>query len=191
MNEGFGDLSKRVEAGFDNVGDRIDELDQTVTRGMITIHVDLMSIEGTLDDFSARVDLGFGQLEARLGGLSDLLTDLVQAAKTPEQTWALEQFDIGRDALRKHLYHEAIEHFDRAINGYKDRTGYKLDHRPHHMLGILYRGPFDDFPADLVNLAKAEQAYISAVRYAGADYKEDAARAAPVRVRFSTLAPMV
>jgi hypothetical protein len=45
------------------------------------------------------------------------------------------------------------------------------------MLGIVYRGQFDEFPENLINLKEAEQAYLRAARYAMADHKEHAGRA--------------
>jgi tetratricopeptide (TPR) repeat protein len=177
LDAGFRDLSQQVGEGFQTVSENLQAMDETLSDGFVVLHADLRSVEETVNDFSARVSIGFGRVEAQLGSLADSLTDLMKVAKTPEQTWALEQFEIGRDAFRKKLYEEAIELFERAIDGYGGRTGYKLDHRPHHMLGILYRGDLDSFPEDRIDLTKSEQSYLNAARYARADHKTDAARA--------------
>ena len=165
----------RVQEGLRDVSDRLDSMDQTLVQGVITLHTDLMSIEGSVHDLTAKFDWGITRLEAGIGGVRDLLEDLIRLAKTPEQTWALEQYGIALDAFSRDLYPESLEHIERAINGFEGHTGYKLEHRFHRLLGMILRTDTEvrDFP-------KAENAYLNAARYAGDRNKWDAALALTV-----------
>jgi len=91
----------------------------------------LNRVSTQLRDIQATFEWGFSEMLFALSEVSESLDALVLIAKTPSQTWAYEQFDMGRDAYRKCLMEEAIEHIERAINGHGDHTGYKLEYRFH------------------------------------------------------------
>jgi tetratricopeptide (TPR) repeat protein len=148
----------------------INELQETVVEGLGTL-------DASINELSAKFDWGIARLEAALGGINDSLSDLVRLVGSPERTWAYEQFDMARDAFRRGLFPEALEYIERAINGDQHHTGYKIEHRFHHFLGIVRRGDYKNTSPDIVDLEKAERAYVNASRYAEADHKSDAARA--------------
>ena len=55
---------------------------------------------------NAKFDWGFSQLIAGIGRTNDSLEELIATAKTPAETWAYEQHEIARDAIRRELYPE-------------------------------------------------------------------------------------
>ena len=177
LQRGFSDMSQALDQGLSAVSQGLGQIDGTLMEGFVVLHSDLSSIGNTVNKLSAKFDWGLARLEAAIGGVNDTLQNLVKLARTPEQTWAYEQFEIARDAFSQRLYPEALEHVDRAINGYLSHTGYKLEHRFHYLCGIIRRGAYTNSSPDIVNLPQAELAYLNAARYAEANYKPDAAQA--------------
>jgi tetratricopeptide (TPR) repeat protein len=111
---------------------------------------------------------------AGIGRVNDSLQELIAVAKTPAETWAYNQYEIARDAIRRELYPEAVEALRRAINGHGDHVGYKLEYRFHYTLGILYLGDTKNLDPEILDLAKAETSFLTAARYARADYPQEA-----------------
>ena len=173
INEGSRAIIDRITKS----NETLDRIDDTLHDGFIELHWDLYSINSSIQDLSAKFDWGFSEFLLRLGSLDDSLETLIRLAKTPEQTWAYEQFDIARDAFRKRLYSEALEHLERAISGYQAHTGYKLEHRFHYLQGTIYLGGYQNSSPDIVDLDKAEQCFFKAYRYSEMDLKKEAARA--------------
>jgi tetratricopeptide (TPR) repeat protein len=168
----------RLEATVEAEGDRLAGVIQDEMTGLRrTIHADFGSIKETLDCLCATFDWGIAHLESAIGGLNDSIRNLIVIAQTPERTWAYEQFDIAREAFRRGLYPEALEHIERAIEGSAQHPGYRLEHRFHHLRAIIRRGDYKNSSPEIVNLRKAEDAYVLAARYAGADHAPDAAAA--------------
>lgn len=113
---------------------------------------------------------GFTQTFALIGRTNDKLDALIRVARTPSQTWALEQFDNARDEYRRGLYGEALESVERAINGYGGNPGYKTEFRFHMLLGTLRLGDNQNADASVLDAALAETAFLNATRYSGTDY---------------------
>lgn len=191
LREGFSGLSEDIravdstlEGGFQQLSDdlgTIDEslagIDDTLRVGFVTLHFDLGKVRESLVEMGATFEWGFNELAMRLGHIGDTLGELLRVAKTPEQTWAYEQFAIACDANRKGLYNDAIDYAQRAITGYQSHTGYRLDHRAHHLLGLIYLGDRKSASSGPANPETAEKHLLDAARYAEADYAADAARA--------------
>jgi tetratricopeptide (TPR) repeat protein len=163
------DNIRAVEAS----GERIVE---ALADGFSTLSYDLQEISAGISELNATFHWGFGQMIAGIGRMNDSLEALVKIAKTPVQTLAFNHFEIARDAFRQGLYREAFEELDKAIQGDHTSPGYKLEWRFHHLHGIIRLG-FADCDLALVDLGKAEDAFLKAARYAQRDYPEDAGRA--------------
>lgn len=170
-------LHEGSERQLADISDQLSEVGITLVHGFSQIHADLYFVGQTLEELSAKFDWGIAKIESRLGGIADSLEELVRIARTPERTWAYEQFDIARDAFRRGLYPEALEYVQRAIDGHQNHTGYKLEYRFHYLLGMILRGDYKNSSAEFLNLDKAEQAYLNAARYSRQDKKKDAAQA--------------
>ena len=119
LREGFGEVAD----GLGEISGRLDDVDQSLTKGFITLHYDLDFIQSSLTELSAKFDWGIGQLQTAIGGVNDSIQELIRIAKTPEQTWAFEQFDIARDAFRRQLFDDALDHVNRAIQGFQSLHG--------------------------------------------------------------------
>src|ERR1043166_5061418 len=149
---------------------------ESSTRALEEISYDLYHIERTLNDLNASIYWGFSEVLATMGRMADSLEELIRIAKNPSKNWAYEQFDDARDAYRKGLYEEALEYLDRAINGYKDHLGYKLEYRFHYLLGTIRIGSFRNNSPTIVDLAQAKSAFLNAAKYAAHDFPREAAR---------------
>jgi formylglycine-generating enzyme required for sulfatase activity/tetratricopeptide (TPR) repeat protein len=108
--------------------------------------------------------------------MNDSLSELIKIAKTPAQTVAYEQYEIGRNAFRQGLYPECLEALEKAIDGDHTSPGYKLEWRFYQMKGVLYLG-FEGCDLSNVDLEKAEAVFLLAARYARKNYPKHAALA--------------
>jgi tetratricopeptide (TPR) repeat protein len=131
-------------------------------------------LDSRLEALEETFNWGFSEVLIVIGRLADKLEELVRIAKTPEQTWAYEQFSNARDELRRHLYPEAVTSVTRAISGYGGHTGYQSEFRFHYLLGLLRLGSFSNTSPEVVSLAAAETAFAAAHRYGVQDYPEEA-----------------
>jgi tetratricopeptide (TPR) repeat protein len=152
----------------------LESIDDTLKDGFEMVGYKLDDVSDEVRGLGAKLDWGFSQMISEIGRVNDTLTELLAIAKTPAQTWAYNQFEIGRDAMRQELYAEALESISRAANGFGDQTGYKLEYRFHYNLGILYLGSVKNTDPTILDLAKAEQAFLLSARYAKADFPLEA-----------------
>jgi len=149
---------------------------QAMQDGFEMLSYGLSDISSGISELNATFHWGFSEMLATLGHMNDTLSELVKIAKTPVQTVAFNHFEIARDAFRQSLYKETLEELEKAISGDHTSPGYKLEWRFHHMRGVIRLGSAQgDF--SLVDLAKAEESFLAAARYAKADYPQDAGRA--------------
>lgn len=145
-----------------------------LSEGLESISCQLDDIHDAVRDLDATFHWGFTQMLAGMGRLNDSLEQLISIAKTPAQTWAYNQYEIARDAMRRKLYPEALESLNNAINGFGSNPGYKLEYRFHHARGIILLGSADNCDQRILDLPKAEQSFLTAARYARADYQKEA-----------------
>ena len=155
----------------------IESLNDAVSSGFEQLSFDMQAISSGITELTSVFEWGFSELIAGVGRMNDLLSELVQIAKTPAQTWAYEQFEIARDAFRQGLYEEALDYLNRSIEGYGSNTGYKIEYRFHFLLGTIRMGSFQNTVQGIVNLIEAENAFLNAARYARQDFPNEAGRA--------------
>lgn len=98
------------------------------------------------------------------------LVDLKNQAKTSAGMWAMEQFDLAREALRHSHPRDAFAYLERALHGNEKYEGYEADFRCHFLLGLIHLGTFRLLEPALLDLAKAKQCFLTAARYAAGDY---------------------
>jgi len=164
------ELQREHIAAIKSIGD-------AVSSGFEGLSLDMQAISSGIEELTSVFEWGFSELLVGIGHIKDSLTELVRLAKTPAQTWAYEQFEIARDAFRQGLYEEALEYLDRSIDGYGDNTGYKLEYRFHFLLGTIRMGGFQNNSQSIIDLPKAEQAFLAAAKYARHDQPKESARA--------------
>lgn len=154
-------LSEEIRSLSRSFSDSIDRLDSTIQR----VGEDVVR---SIDDLRGSVEAGFQEVSFRLGSLQVTLKDLLKVAKTPEQTWAYEQFDIARDLCVRGFPDEALKHIVYALDGRGDRMGYQYDHRIHMLKGVIHLGSRGWEKGAYLNLNAAKASFELAVRYAGA-----------------------
>lgn len=155
----------------------VKQLGDSVARGFEQLSIDIDSISSGIDELNSTFRWGFSEIIASLGHINDALNKLILIAKTPSQTWAYEQFDIARNAFRQGLYEDTLEYLNCAINGFGGNTGYKIEYRFHFLLGTVRIGSFKNNSSEIVNLVKAESAFLAAAKYARHDLPHEAGRA--------------
>jgi hypothetical protein len=109
--------TNRITAGLTDIECRIDRTNDALEQ----LSFGLDGIQGTLDVINGNIVSGFQAMFVQLDELNDSLAHigrgiadvnrgidaLVQIGRTPVQTWALNQFEIARDAARRKLFPEA------------------------------------------------------------------------------------
>ena len=138
---------------------------------------ELKAVNRNLEQINQTLQWGFAATIAQLRIMNETLAELLKVAKNPAQTAAYEQFEIARDAFRRELYLEALAAITAAIDGNNASPGYKLEWRFHFFLGCVRLGNFDNNSPEVVDLSKAEAAFLEAARIAKADAPDEAARA--------------
>jgi hypothetical protein len=134
----------------------------SLTEGFETLSYELQDISSGIEELNARFHWGFSQVIAGIERMNDALAK-------PAQMAAYEQYEIARDNFRRRLYPESLEAVEKAI------AIYKTDWRFHQLKGTLHLGSVIN--QSLMDLAKAEESFLLAARYARTDYPQDAARA--------------
>lgn len=172
--EMIGTVTELHERGYESVELAVSELGDRLIDGFESVTWKLEDISQGVDALNAKFDWGFSQMIAGIGRVNDSLKQLIAIAKTPSETWAYEQHEIARDAIRRELYPEAVDALSKAINGHGDHVGYKLEYRFHYMLGVLHLGDANNTDPEVLNLAKAETSFLTAARYAKSDYPKEA-----------------
>ena len=142
---------------------------EAVSSGFEQLSYDIHALSEEVARLGAAIHWGFSQLLMQAARMNDTLEELLKIAKTPAQTWAYEQYEIARDAFRRELFDDALDYLNRAINGYAGNTGYKLEHRFYYLLGAIRMGSFRNTSPEIVSLEQAEQAFLTAAKYARSD----------------------
>jgi len=158
MQQGFGELSGVMNDGFTKIS------------------YEMQAVSAGIQELNATFHWGFSHMLASMGHMNDSLQELIRIAKTPAQTAAYNHYEIASDAFRQGLYTECLESLDRATNGDQASPGYKLEWRFHQMKGTAHL-PSVGMDTELVDLAKAEESFLLAARYAKADYPNHAGQA--------------
>jgi tetratricopeptide (TPR) repeat protein len=174
LQENDYELLDSIDSGITEVNQNLATVDETLKSGFSLLSYRLEDISEGIETLTAKCDWGFSRMISEIGRVNDTLNELLAVAKTPAQTWAYNQFEIGRDAMRQELFPEALEAIARAINGFGHQTGYKLEYRFHYNLGIIYLGDVKNTDPTILDLLKAEQSFLSAARYAKADFPFEA-----------------
>ncbi|MDD5177237.1 MAG: hypothetical protein PHQ05_12535 [Sterolibacterium sp.] len=121
-----------------------------------------------------RFNWGFSDALISQGQMNVQLAELIKLTKTATQTWACEQFEIGRDEFRRQLYPEALQSVTRAIEGQENNPGIKTEFRFHFLAGIIRLGSYNNSLSEVINPQLAQQAFLAAARCAQTTYPADA-----------------
>jgi tetratricopeptide (TPR) repeat protein len=143
----------------------LEESAEAISSGFEQLSYEVSALSGEISQLRAAFQWGFTQLLMDTARLNDTLDELLRIAKTPAQTWAYEQFEIARDAFGRGLYDDALDYVTRAINGHASNSGYKLEGRFHYLLGTIRLGNFKNNSPHIIDLERAEQAFLDAAKY--------------------------
>jgi tetratricopeptide (TPR) repeat protein len=134
------------------------------------------SVEESIDELKAICELGFAIINIQLNRINQSLEQLIEIARTPDQTWAFEQYSIARDAFRRNLSEEALDYVNRAISGYGVKPGYRLEHRFYTLRGLIRLGNYSNFSIPIFDLQASTDDFLTAAKYAEHQDRADFAR---------------
>jgi tetratricopeptide (TPR) repeat protein len=161
--------TSEVTSAFDRVGAKLDS-------GFERLEISLDAAKAAIDDLRAVCEYGFSDLSLGLNSINQSLRELLEISRTPDQTWAFEQYSIAQDAFRRNLFAEALDYLDRAIDGHGNRSGYRIEHRFYMLRGLIYLGNYKNCDENVVKLINAQRDFLMAARYAENTSKVDCAR---------------
>jgi hypothetical protein len=153
------------------------DVHRAVKSGLEHVSMDMQLMTGEIQQLTSQFNWGISQILMEMGNLNASLEELKRIAKTPSQTWSYEQFEIARDAFRQKIYDDALISVERAIAGFGDHTGYRLDYRFHFLRGLIKMGNFENVDPSVVNIGEAEKAFLESAKYARTDFKKESGRA--------------
>lgn len=138
-NEGLSKLIKSETAyQTDNI---LNGITENATSIITSLGNDLYSISENLEqaiiESTTKLENKLDKIQNEMSALNFNLKEVLKAVSNPAQIWAYEQYDIALDAFRRNHHEDALSSVKRAINGYGDHTGYKMDGRFHHLLGMI------------------------------------------------------
>lgn len=155
-------VADELRSGFRNIGDKIDRVTDSVDR--VTDSVNL--VRDSVDEVRFAIENGFRMTERRLASIEHVMTDLLEAVRSPERTWALEQYATARDLYRREYYPDALQYLDLSINGKGSNTGYRFDAQFHLLRGTILLGDRENLDSALIDPIAAKAAFEEAVKYA-------------------------
>lgn len=153
------DVGDSIVSSIDNLGSKIDD-------GFDLLAMEISDVRISVDRLSTICETGFSEISLRLSRLNESIEELIEIAKTPDQTWAFEQFEISRNAFERRLYMDSLDYINRAISGYGDRGGFKLEHRFYILRGLIKLGNEKNFDPAIVDPADAKTDFLLGARYA-------------------------
>lgn len=133
---------------------------------MAILHAETSQVQRRLEDLSGIIQNGFNAVSLELNGIGQSLSELVNLAKTPDQTWAFEQYSIASDAYQNGHIEEALDYVDRAISGHRERSGFRLEHRFHALRGLIHLGGPGVVDLNIVDLEESSSDFELALKYA-------------------------
>lgn len=154
-----GRIAASVDRQTEVIGAKLDH-------GFELLSVGLGEVKTSIDELSAVCETGFSEIALELGGISGSLDELIRLAKTPDQTWAFEQFEIAKTAFERCLFEEALDYASRAIDGHGAQSGYRLESSFHYLRGLIHLGSERNFHPSIVDPRRAMDDFLSAARYA-------------------------
>jgi tetratricopeptide (TPR) repeat protein len=126
----------------------------------------LRSIEIATERTNEILDMGFSRLISGMCGLQDTMEELLAAVKSPERTWAFEQFDLARECFGRRLFDECLRYLDSAINGDSGHQGYPIEYRFYLLRGVVLLGDAECAGEPFVSPTDAAAAFDLAAKYA-------------------------
>ena len=167
---------KAIQASSEQISGAIGQQTEILEGALGAISDGVDELNSSLQDIAVTLSAGFSEIILQQGRMADSLEQLVKLAANPSLTWALEQFNLARDEVRRGLYEEALESIQRAINGFGSNIGYKTEFRFHGLLGMLRLGEFKDSPVEMIDVAKAQADFAYAAKLCQKDKSVDCVR---------------
>lgn len=128
-----------------------------------------------LENLGAIFERGFANIDARLDGIQHSLNELTRLTANRDQTWANEQYRIAGDAYSRGLHREALDYASRAIEGYHNKPGFRLEASYHLLRGTVRLGDKRNFDPKVVDLEGAVSDFANALRYSDSETKSSLA----------------
>lgn len=141
-------------------------LQEKLEGGFLALQSDIQALNASVDNLSALFVWGASEIIGKISRVGDTLDELLRIAKSPEETWAYEQFTMSKRALSKGFTDEALNYLSKAIDGDgRAHSGYPLDHRFHFFRGQLHSSFGLNPPVpEAVDLRLAEKSFLLAAR---------------------------
>lgn len=152
--ENLSALSHEQRAGFEALGDRLNEINDTLTWGFMEVSEQLSDIALVLGDMAGSLD----RIAASLDRIEAAVTDTQKA-------WALANLKRASAAIKAGYIKEAIDLLKLTLEGGAGHDPYNLDPRFHYLIGSCYAGNFGSPGPYAIDLERALTHFEYAVKY--------------------------
>ena len=133
---------------------------------VMSLRGDIQEVNSSIQEMSSVMQHGFYQVSLELNDIKGTLAQLLKVAKTPDQTWAMEQYSIASQAYKRGHFEEALDYVNRAIDGHGERSGFRLEYRFHFLRGLIRLGGPGHADMNIVNPEVAIKDFLNAAKYA-------------------------
>ena len=137
-----GDMQTAMENANEQMRDAISDViasQERIAAQRQEMFFELTNMLGSIQD---SIIGGFTDMLSVLDDMNDSLEQLLEIARTPNETAAMEHFVHARDNFDKSLYPEAMKRIDFAIFGDGRRcSGHPEEWRFHYLRGLLFSDP--------------------------------------------------
>ena len=170
LSNSIDNASRGINERLELVGQKLNEIDETLQCGFQTISIDLRSIDKSIENLSSVCDLGFSALTAQSIRTNTLLQELITLFKTPDQVWAREQYENAKECMIRELWEDALMYSNKSIHGDDLHSGFHIEPAFHFLKGqILMQYPGVGDGSEFLKLAIG--AFADASKYCGSEHK--------------------
>lgn len=149
-----------IEKSGQSIRNEIELLNNSVTSSLDRISGQLDSISMSIDNFHADFNWWAEKQSRQLSTIQDILERIQESLERRHRTEAFELFSESREYVFHRMYEKALRNIEIAIHGSDKIRGYELEWRFWKHLGFLRLGDEQNNSRDIVNLKKAQEAFL-------------------------------
>lgn len=131
---------RQIQSSGEKIDNHLLEIGSSLQKGIDSVDFRLSQIDQKMDEMVGICATGFHNIQSAILRSNELLGELVTTMKTPDQTWAREQYMAAQHCIDNGLWDEALEYCDKAIFGDSRHSGYKIEPTFHFLRGIIHMG---------------------------------------------------
>lgn len=159
-------LERKIDQNTQSIIGTIRESTDILSSSLNQISGQLDSISTSIEDFRADFNWWSEKQSAQLKTIEDILEKIRESLERRHRTEAFEFFAESREYVVHQMYEKALINIELAIHGDKNIRGYELEWRFWEHLGFLRLGDEKNNSQTIIDLKKAEEAFLMGAKLA-------------------------